>query len=117
RVDGDGPTIVLDGLLEAPAHLRLVAFLEGVPGVVGRVGRKVHDLSGFYLTVPWLAYPRAMRRGFEVAIVLLLLSSGCAARGRTSPVRFTNLTPGAPVAIDATLVRPAGAGPFPVVIQ
>jgi dienelactone hydrolase len=58
-----------------------------------------------------------MRHGLELAIVLLLLSSGCAARGRTSPVRFTNLTPGAPVAIDATLVRPAGDGPFPAVIQ
>ena len=108
---------MLDCLLEAAAHLRLVAFSEGLPGVVGRVGRKVHDLSGFYLTVRWLAYPRAMRYGLELAIVLLLLSSGCAARGRTSPVRFTNLTPGAPVAIDATLVRPAGDGPFPAVVQ
>jgi len=50
-------------------------------------------------------------------MVLLLLSSGCAARGGTSAVRFTNLTPAAPVAIDATLVRPAGNGPFPAVIQ
>jgi dienelactone hydrolase len=32
-------------------------------------------------------------------------------------VRFTNLTPGAPVSIDATLVRPAGDGPFPAVVQ
>ena len=58
-----------------------------------------------------------MRHGLGLAMVLLLLSSGCAARSATSPVRFTNLTPGAPVAIDATLVRPAGDGPFPAVIQ
>ena len=32
-------------------------------------------------------------------------------------MRFTNLTPGAPVSIDATLVRPAGDGPFPAVVQ
>jgi len=58
-----------------------------------------------------------MRHGLGLAMVLLLLSSGCAARGGTSAVRFTNLTPAAPVAIDATLVRPAGNGPFPAVIQ
>ncbi len=32
-------------------------------------------------------------------------------------MRFTNATPGAPLAIDATLVRPAGEGPFPAVVQ
>jgi dienelactone hydrolase len=58
-----------------------------------------------------------MRASLGLAIVLVLLSSGCAARGGTSTVRFTNLTPGAPAAIDATLVRPAGAGPFPAVVQ
>jgi len=58
-----------------------------------------------------------MRHGLGLAMVLLLLSSGCAARGGTSAVRFTNLTPAAPVAIDATLARPAGNGPFPAVIQ
>jgi dienelactone hydrolase len=58
-----------------------------------------------------------MRHSLELAIVLLLLSPGCAARDGTSPVRFTNLTPGAPVSIDATLVRPAGDGPFPAVVQ
>ena len=58
-----------------------------------------------------------MRYRLELGIVLLLLSSGCAARGGTSTVRFTNLTPGAPISIDATLVRPAGDGPFPAVVQ
>jgi len=47
----------------------------------------------------------------------VMLLAGCAAHARSSAVRFTNLTPGAPVAIDATLVRPAGGGPFPAVVQ
>jgi dienelactone hydrolase len=32
-------------------------------------------------------------------------------------VRFTNATPGSPTAIDATLVRPPGRGPFPALVQ
>ena len=58
-----------------------------------------------------------MRRALGLAMVLLLLSSGCVARRATQPVHFTNLTPGAPVTIDATLVRPAGEGRFPAVVQ
>src|SRR5262245_61182239 len=42
--------------------------------------------------------------------------SGCAATS-TSFVRFPNVTPGAPVAIAAALVRPDGPGPFPAVVQ
>ena len=47
----------------------------------------------------------------------VMLLAGCAAHPRSSAVRFSNLTPGAPVAIDATLVRPARGGPFPAVVQ
>ena len=43
--------------------------------------------------------------------------AGCAAGLTTLPVTFTNVTPGAPQEIGATLVRPAGAGPFPAVVQ
>jgi dienelactone hydrolase len=58
-----------------------------------------------------------MRRGLGLAIILVALSSGCAARAGTSPVRFANLTPGAPASIEATVVRPPGRGPFPAVVQ
>jgi dienelactone hydrolase len=55
-----------------------------------------------------------------VAIALLALATklaGCAASIGTRPVKFTNVTPGAPQEISATLVRPAGTGPFPAVVQ
>ena len=42
------------------------------------------------------------------------LLAGCAGRG--GPVRFTNVTPGAPMSIPGTLVRPAGDGPFPAAV-
>ena len=45
------------------------------------------------------------------------LLAGCAAHTARETVRFTNATPGAPAAIEATLVRPAGPGPFPAVVQ
>jgi dienelactone hydrolase len=52
------------------------------------------------------------------AAMLATLLSGCAA-GLTArqTVRFPSATPGAPVAIEAVLVRPAGSGPFPAVVQ
>ncbi len=45
------------------------------------------------------------------------LLAGCAAHTARETVRFPNATPGAPVAIEATLIRPAGPGPFPAVVQ
>ena len=45
------------------------------------------------------------------------VSAGCASRIVTLPVTLTNVTPGAPQEITATLVRPAGEGPFPAVVQ
>ncbi len=58
-----------------------------------------------------------MRLG-AVLLLVLLASSGCAGLGTTeSSVRFTNLTPAAPLTVDATLVRPRGDGPFPAVVQ
>jgi dienelactone hydrolase len=53
-----------------------------------------------------------MPRGVRVALVALLLSAGCS----TSLVRFPNATPGAPLTVPATLVRPSGDGPFPAVL-
>lgn len=44
------------------------------------------------------------------------LLSGCGLTARQT-VRFPNATPGAPLAIEAVLVRPAGSGPFPAVVQ
>jgi dienelactone hydrolase len=65
--------------------------------------------------VPWYARP-VHRIGTAVMAVALLLV-GCALHAGRQVVRFPNATPGAPVAIEATLVRPAGPGPFPAVVQ
>jgi len=59
-------------------------------------------------------------RARPVAMAVLALATGlgaCAAGLTTLPVKFTNVTPGAPQEISATLVRPAGEGPFPAVVQ
>src|SRR5262245_2394689 len=56
-----------------------------------------------------------MWRATAIAAILGTLAIAC---GTTSTkVRFDAVTPGAPLAIDATLVRPAGDGPFPAVVQ
>jgi dienelactone hydrolase len=49
-------------------------------------------------------------------MLVAALAWGCAATTPTR-VKFANATPGAPLDIDATLVRPAGVGPFPAVVQ
>jgi dienelactone hydrolase len=51
------------------------------------------------------------------AMMAATLLTGCAAHTARGTVRFANVTPGAPVTITATLVRPAGPGPFPAVVQ
>jgi dienelactone hydrolase len=53
------------------------------------------------------------------AIAAIVASSvwGCASAPATTPVTFTNVTPGTAQEITATLVRPSGAGPFPAVVQ
>jgi len=51
------------------------------------------------------------------AVIGATLLAGCAGVAGRPTVRFLNVTPGAPVAIKATLVRPAGPGPFPAVVQ
>ena len=55
---------------------------------------------------------------YRVIAVLMAATflAGCAAHARPT-VRFPNITPGTPVTIEATLVRPAGPGPFPAVVQ
>jgi dienelactone hydrolase len=64
--------------------------------------------------VSW--YARAVYRLGAVVTTAILLT-GCATHGARQTVRFPNTTPGAPVTIEATLVRPAGPGPFPAVVQ
>jgi dienelactone hydrolase len=64
--------------------------------------------------VSW--YARAVYRLGAVVTAAMLLT-GCAAHAARQTVRFSNITPGAPVTIEATLVRPAGPGPFPAVVQ
>lgn len=51
------------------------------------------------------------------ALLAGTLLAGCAAGTGGEAVRFPNVTPGAPAPITGTLVRPAGAGPFPAVVQ
>ena len=44
-------------------------------------------------------------------------ATSCASHHVTRPVAFANATPGAPLEIVGTVVRPAGDGPFPAVVQ
>jgi dienelactone hydrolase len=53
---------------------------------------------------------------FAAVATVALVVSGCASTRVTVPVKFSNVTPGAPQEIVATLVRPAGEGPFPAVV-
>jgi dienelactone hydrolase len=61
-------------------------------------------------------YARAVYR-LAAAVMAATLLAGCATHTARQTVRFPNTTPGAPVTIEATLVRPAGPGPFPAVVQ
>ncbi len=56
----------------------------------------------------------------SASIASLALSTalaGCAMGDGALPVKFNNVTPGAPQEISAALVRPPGDGPFPAVVQ
>ena len=64
--------------------------------------------------VSW--YARPVHR-IAAAVMAATLLAGCAAHTARETVRFPNATPSAPVAIEATLIRPAGPGPFPAVVQ
>jgi dienelactone hydrolase len=58
------------------------------------------------------------RSGALTAVALLaVLTSGCAPGPASVRVAFRNVTPGAPVEIVGTIVRPVGVGPFPAVVQ
>ena len=48
---------------------------------------------------------------------MVALVAGCAGPTGQRAVRFANVTPGAPMTIDATLARPSGPGPFPAIVQ
>ena len=61
-------------------------------------------------------YARPVHRTAATVMAAALLA-GCAAHTARETVRFPNATPGAPLAIEATLIRPAGPGPFPAVVQ
>jgi dienelactone hydrolase len=50
-------------------------------------------------------------------MIAATLLAGCAGIAGRETVRFANVTPGAPLTIEATVVRPRGAGPFPAVVQ
>ena len=63
-----------------------------------------------------MRYARRVRLRFAPLLVAVLLA-GCATARVGQAIRFENVTPGAPLAIDATLVLPPGAGPFPAVVQ
>lgn len=57
-----------------------------------------------------------MRRVVVTGLAITLLA-GCAGLPGGEPVHFANVTPGSPLTIEATLVRPRGAGPFPAMVQ
>jgi len=84
------------------AWLLLVAFYRSACGPARR------------RAVSWYARPVHRTAATVMAAALL---AGCAAHTARETVRFPNATPGAPVAIEATLIRPAGPGPFPAVVQ
>jgi len=63
------------------------------------------------------AYPDAVWRCCRKATLLVALLCGCVSPSAQTRVRFLNVTPGAPLAIDATLVRPPGGGRFSAVVQ
>lgn len=58
-----------------------------------------------------------MTRVLAAVAIAGVFSAGCAGSLVTRPVKFPNGTPDAPLEIVGTLVRPAGAGPFPAVVQ
>lgn len=55
--------------------------------------------------------------GIATALITAIVLAGCAGLIDRQAVVFPNVTPGAPVSIAATLIRPAGSGPFPAVVQ
>jgi len=61
-------------------------------------------------------YARPVYR-LAAAMMTATLLIGCGAHAARQTVRFPSVTPGAPTTIEATLVRPAGPGPFPAVVQ
>ena len=61
-----------------------------------------------------------MSRWWMARVIVAVVTScvwGCASAPVSTPITFTNVTPGAPQDITATLMRPAGEGPFPAVVQ
>ena len=58
-----------------------------------------------------------VRRVTGIAVVVIAPLAACAGPAGQQAVRFANVTPGAPMTIDATLVRPSGPGPFPAIVQ
>ena len=58
-----------------------------------------------------------VRRSIATLIVAAGLVAGCSSLRSEQAVRFDNVTPDGPLAIDATLVLPSGRGPFPAVVQ
>jgi len=50
-------------------------------------------------------------------LIAATLLAACAELTGGRTVHFSNVTPGAPVSIAATLARPTGPGPFPAVVQ
>jgi dienelactone hydrolase len=64
-----------------------------------------------------LRYARRVRRTIANLIVAAVLAAGCSSLRGGQAISFDSATPGAPLAIDATLVLPSGPGPFPAVVQ
>jgi dienelactone hydrolase len=59
--------------------------------------------------------PKALRG--VLTAVAAMAAAGCVTVDPPAVVKFANVTPGAPQEISGVLVRPAGPGPFPAVVQ
>jgi dienelactone hydrolase len=63
-----------------------------------------------------VGYARTVRHVVPTVLLIALLA-GCAGLAGRETIRFPNVTPGAPLLVEATVVRPRGAGPFPAIVQ
>src|SRR6266436_4401910 len=129
-VERDRSLVVRARLLQTALHVRLVRLLEVAlrlrADLAGRILRHLGRLLAGILPqrmlrrVPRLhrlRYARRVRRTIAILIVAAVLAAGCSSLRGGQAISFDSATPGAPLAIDATLVLPSGPGPFPAVVD
>src|SRR5207247_8429813 len=110
-MNGQRSSVVVDGFLEAPGHLRFIAALELLACV--RRPLTVRHVSLLIVPQSGRAILRRMVRIFRAALVLcaLAVTTACA-----RPISFESATPNRPDRVEGRLTRPDGAGPFPALV-